>query len=129
MIPDMARKPSTREGLSFKRDQHIMKQSRRTDTMKQLGEIEKKLKELKPTLRDKYKVETIGLFGSYIRGQQKRESDLDVLVEFSEPIGLLTFIELEDFLSGKLEAKVDLVMRSALKPRIKDRIVKEAIYL
>jgi len=97
--------------------------------MKQLGEIEKKLKELKPTLRDKYKVETIGLFGSYIRGQQKRESDLDVLVEFSEPIGLLTFIELEDFLSGKLEAKVDLVMRSALKPRIKDRIVKEAIYL
>jgi predicted nucleotidyltransferase len=106
-----------------------MKQSRRTDTMKKLGEIEKKLKELKPTLRDKYKVKTIGLFGSYIRGQQKRESDLDVLVEFSEPIGLLTFIELEDFLSKKLEAKVDLVMRSALKPRIKDRIIKEAVYL
>ena len=97
--------------------------------MKQLGEIEKKLKELKPTLRDKYKVKTIGLFGSYIRGEQKRESDLDVLVEFSEPIGLLTFIELEDFLSEKLEAKVDLVMRNALKPRIKDRIIKEAIYL
>ena len=97
--------------------------------MKKLGEIEKKLKELKPTLRDKYKVKTIGLFGSYIRGQQKRESDLDVLVEFSEPIGLLTFIELEHFLSEKLEAKVDLVMRNALKPRIKDRIIKEAIYL
>jgi len=97
--------------------------------MKKLGEIEKKLKELKPTLRDKYKVKTIGLFGSYIRGQQKRESDLDVLVEFSEPIGLLTFIELEDFLSEKLEAKVDLVIRNTLKPRIKDRIIKEAIYL
>ena len=97
--------------------------------MKQLGEIEKKLKELKPTLRDKYKVKTIGVFGSYIRGEQKRESDLDVLVEFSEPIGLLTFIELEDFLSEKLEAKVDLVIRNALKPRIKDRIIKEAIYL
>jgi len=97
--------------------------------MKQLGEMEKKLKELKPTLRDKYKVETIGLFGSYIRGQQKGESDLDILVEFSEPIGLLTFIELENFLSEKLEAKVDLVMRNALKPRIKDRIIKEAIYL
>ncbi|MFB0503710.1 MAG: nucleotidyltransferase family protein [Candidatus Bathyarchaeia archaeon] len=106
-----------------------MKQSRRTDTMKQLGEMEKKLKELKPTLRNKYKVETIGLFGSYIRGQQKGESDLDILVEFSEPIGLLTFIELENFLSEKLEAKVDLVMRNALKPRIKDRIIKEAIYL
>ena len=97
--------------------------------MKKLGEIEKKLKELKPTLRDKYKVKTIGLFGSYIRGEQKRESDLDVLVEFSEPIGLLTFIELEDFLSEKLEAKVDLVIRNTLKPRIKDRIIKEAIYL
>ena len=97
--------------------------------MKQLGEMEKKLKELKPTLRDKYKVETIGLFGSYIRGQQKGESDLDILVEFSEPIGLLTFIELENFLSEKLEAKVDLVMGNALKPRTKDRIIKEAIYL
>jgi predicted nucleotidyltransferase len=106
-----------------------MKQSRRTDTMKQLGEIEKKLKELKPTLRDKYKVKTIGLFGSYIRGQQKGESDLDILIEFSEPIGLLTFIELEDFLSEKLEAKVDLVMRNALKSRIKDRIIKEAVNL
>jgi len=106
-----------------------MNQNRRTDTMKKLGEIEKKLKELKPTLRDKYKVKTIGLFGSYTRGQQKRESDLDVLVELSEPIGLLTFIELENFLSEKLEAKVDLVMRNALKPRIKDRIIKEAIYL
>ena len=97
--------------------------------MKQLGEIEKKLKELKPTLRDKYKVETIGLFGSYTRGQQKEESDLDILVEFSEPIGLLTFIELENFLSEKLKAKVDLVIRNALKPRIKDRIIKEAVYL
>ena len=97
--------------------------------MKQLGEIEKKLKELKPTLRDKYKVETIGVFGSYIRGEQKRESDLDVLVEFSEPIGLLTFIELEDFLSERLEAKVDLVMRNTLKPRTKDRIIREAAYL
>jgi len=106
-----------------------MKQSRRTDTMKKLGEIEKKLKELKPNLRDKYKVKTIGLFGPYIRGEQKRESDLDILVEFSEPIGLLMFIELEDFLSERLEAKVDLVIRNALKPRIKDRIIKEAVYL
>ena len=84
--------------------------------MKQLGEMEKKLKELKPTLREKHKVKTIGLFGSHIRSQQKRESDLDILAEFSEPIGLLTFIELENFLSEKLNAKVDLVMRNALKP-------------
>ncbi|MFB0503702.1 MAG: nucleotidyltransferase family protein [Candidatus Bathyarchaeia archaeon] len=96
-----------------------MKQSRRTDTMKKLGNRK----------RDRRKVETIGLFGSYIRGKQKRESDLDILVGFPEPIGLLTFIELEDFLSERLEAKVDLVMRSTWKPRTKDRIIKEAVYL
>ena len=58
----------------------------------------------------------IELFGSYIRSQQKGESDLDILAEFSEPIGLLTFIELENFLDEKLNAKADLVMRNALKP-------------
>ena len=84
--------------------------------MKQLGEMEKKLKELKPTLREKHKVKTIRLFGSHIRSQQKGKSDLDILVEFPEPIGLLTFIEFENFLSEKLNAKVDLDMRNALKP-------------
>jgi len=97
--------------------------------MKGLEEIKRKLAELKPVLREKFKVESIGLFGSYVRGEQKGESDLDVLVEFSEPIGLFEFIELEGFLSDKLEAKVDLVMKKTLKKRIKERIIKEAIYL
>ena len=64
-----------------------------------------------------------------IEGEQKGESDLDVLVEFSEPIGFFDFIELEGFLSEKLGAKADLVMKKALKPRIKGKILKEAIYL
>ena len=97
--------------------------------MKNIGEIKRKLKELKPTLRDRFKVESIGLFGSYVRREQKGESDLDVLVEFSEPVGLFKFIELEDFLSQELGTKVDLVMRDSLKPRIKERIIKEAIQL
>lgn len=97
--------------------------------MKNIGEIKRKLKELKPTLRDRFKVESIGLFGSYVRREQKGESDLDVLVEFSEPVGLFKFIELEDFLSQELGTKVDLVMKDSLKPRIKERIIKEAIQL
>jgi predicted nucleotidyltransferase len=74
-------------------------------------------------------VQTIGIFGSYVRGEQKKKSDLDILVEFSEPIGLFKFVELEDFLSQELNLKVDLVMKDALKPRIKDSILKEAIYV
>ncbi len=88
-----------------------------------------KLESLKPVLAEKYNVVTIGFFGSYVRGEQKGESDLDVLVEFSEPISLFKFIELEDFLSSNLGVKVDLVMRASLKPRIKDRILNEAIYV
>jgi len=97
--------------------------------MKKIEEMKKKLTELKPILKGKFKVESIGLFGSYVRGEQKGESDLDVLVEFSEPIGLFEFIELEGFLSEKLGTTVDLVMRKSLKNRIKERIIKEAIYV
>jgi predicted nucleotidyltransferase len=97
--------------------------------MKKIQETKKKLTALKPTLKEKFKVERIGLFGSYIRGQQKKESDLDILVEFSEPVGLFQFIELENFLMEELGVKVDLVMRKSLKNRIKERIIKEAIYV
>jgi predicted nucleotidyltransferase len=91
--------------------------------------LKSQIEALKPALRERFKVETIGIFGSYVRGEQKRKSDLDVLVEFSEPPSLFEFVELEDFLSQKLGLKVDLVMRDALKPRIKDNILKEAVYV
>jgi uncharacterized protein len=89
----------------------------------------KKLELLKPELTEKFKVNTIGFFGSYVRGEQKNTSDLDILIDFYEPISLFRFIELEDFLSQQLGVKVDLVMRDALKPRIKDSILNEAIYV
>jgi predicted nucleotidyltransferase len=88
-----------------------------------------RLQILKPDLKEKFKVKTIGLFGSYVRGEQNDTSDLDILVDFFEPISLFRFIELEDFLSQELGVKVDLVMRDALKPRIKDGILNEAIYV
>ncbi len=94
-----------------------------------IGEIKEELRKQKSTLRDRYNVESIGIFGSYVRGEQKKKSDLDMLVEFYRTIDLFTFVELEDFLSEVLGVKVDLVMKSALKPRIKDRILKEAVYL
>ena len=94
-----------------------------------IEELKNKLEALKPIISERFKVETIGIFGSYVRGEQKKKSDLDILVEFSEPISLFKYVELENFLSDELGVKVDLVMRSALKPRIKDGILKEAIYV
>ena len=99
--------------------------------MKTLDEIKIQLELLKPILKSKFQVETIGIFGSYSQGQQKQKSDVDILVAFSEPndIDLLDFIALNQFLSRKLKMKVDLVEKDSLKCRIKDRILQETIYV
>jgi len=78
-----------------------------------------------PELRDKYSVNYLGIFGSYVRGEQTKDSDLDVLVQFEKKPGLFKYIELEDYLSELLGVKVDLVMKSALKPNIGKRILNE----
>jgi len=96
---------------------------------KTLVEIEKILKENEVILKEKFNVKELGIFGSYVRREQKNKSDVDILVEFYKPPDLFTFIELEDFLSVLLATKVDLVMKSTIKSRIKDRILNEAIYL
>ncbi len=82
-------------------------------------------------MKQDFQVETIGIFGSYAQGKQDRKSDVDILVTFLDPndIDLLDFIGLKMFLSQKLKVKVDLVQKDALKSRIKDKILKETIYL
>lgn len=95
--------------------------------MRDLEEIKKKLERLKPSLEEKFKVKTMGIFGSYVREEEKEKSDLDILVEFEEPVSLLKFIELENYLSDSIGVKVDLVMKSALKPRIGKHILKEVV--
>jgi hypothetical protein len=60
-------------------------------------------------------VKDIGIFGSYVRSEQKRNSDVDLLVEFSEPVGLFEYMALEKFLSGLLGIKVDLVSKKAFE--------------
>lgn len=82
---------------------------------------------LKPFLMERYKVKEIGIFGSYVRGEQKKKSDLDILVDFDEPISLLKFIELENYLRENIGLKVDLVMKDSLKPRIGSHIIKEVV--
>jgi predicted nucleotidyltransferase len=89
------------------------------------------LKKHLPEIRSRYSVKSLGLFGSYVRGEQRKRSDLDILVEFEEngKPSLFGFIELEQYLSDLLGVKVDLVMKSALKPRIGQYILNEVVTL
>ena len=89
----------------------------------------KRLKELKTEIKKNYFIKKIGVFGSYIRKEEKSESDLDILVEFSKPIDIFKFMELERFLSEELNIKVDLVSKKALKPFIGREILKEVVYV
>ncbi|WP_457550774.1 nucleotidyltransferase family protein [Archaeoglobus sp.] len=83
----------------------------------------------KDYLKKKFKVKEIGIFGSYVRGEQRKESDIDILVEFEETPTLLEFVELENYLTELLGVKVDLVMKRALKPKIKEFVLKEVVYV
>jgi len=85
------------------------------------------LKENKDILKKRFKVKRIGLFGSHARGDAKSGSDVDLLVEFSGPVGW-DFIDLKEFLEAGLGRKVDLVTYKALKPSIKDNVLGEVVY-
>jgi hypothetical protein len=81
----------------------------------------------KKELRERYKVKEIGIFGSYVRGEEKKTSDVDLLVEFEEIPDLLEFIHLEQYLERLLNRKVDLVRKSAIRPELKETILGEAV--
>lgn len=96
-----------------------------------LKKITNILKEHKEELKEKYEIKEIGIFGSYAREEYKEKSDLDILVEFKEDakIGLLKFVNMENYLSELIGVKVDLVEKSALKPKIGKHILKEVVPL
>jgi len=96
-----------------------------------VDKIKRTLKKYESELKEKFGVKEIGVFGSYVRREQKKGSDIDILVEFypDTEMDLIKFVELEEYLSKLLEIKVDLVMKSALKPRIGKRILKEVVYI
>ncbi len=82
-----------------------------------------------PELKARFHIQSLGLFGSYVRGSARQESDLDVLVEFAEEPGLFAFLDCEAYLAALLGVKVDLVMKGTLKPRIGRRILSEMVRL
>lgn len=97
--------------------------------MKTLEEVKTILVNHKTDVSQKYKVSEIGIFGSFVRGEQKKRSDIDILVDFYEIPDLFKFIELERYLQKLLRKKVDLIDKQGIKPQLKDIILKEVIYL
>ena len=91
-------------------------------------EIIIKLKDLKPILKDKYNIVSIGFFGSYATGNNTKESDIDIVIEYSKPIGW-EFFDIQDLLHEKLNKKIDLVSIKALKKQLKNRILNQTIFI
>ena len=96
--------------------------------MKTLEEVQTILSEHKQGLKEKFKVERIGIFGSYVRNEQREDSDVDILVEFGEPVGL-EFVHLAELLESILEMKVDLVSRGAIKSNRWKYVEQDLIYV
>jgi predicted nucleotidyltransferase len=97
--------------------------------MKPFSEIRSIIEQYKPELAEKYGVAEIGVFGSVVRGEARDDSDVDILVEFSKIVGFVTFMRLSFRLEELLGARVDLVTRNALKPRISQHILREIAYV
>ena len=98
-------------------------------TKTELSSLISILRQNLPLLGERYQIESLGVFGSYVRNAQRPDSDLDLLVTFRKPPSLLQFIDLENYLSDLLGIKVDLVMKDTLKPRIGSRVLKEVVSL
>ncbi len=99
--------------------------------VKNIDEATAILREHKAEVVRKYRVTEIGIFGSFVRGEQKRRSDVDILVEFDQRNipGLLTLIEMEGYLEKLLRKKVDLVRKGGIRPELRKNILKEVVYI
>lgn len=96
--------------------------------MTELTSIKQILMQLKPELQQKYFVNNIGLFGSIVRDDFTEKSDVDIIVDFSKPIGI-EFIDLADYIESKLNKKIDLVSRNGIKSKYFHQIESEIIYV
>ena len=97
--------------------------------MTKADELKKILLDHKASLKEEYGEIEIGLFGSYIKGNHKKDSNVEILVEFEKTIDLFTFVSLKNHLSDLLGVNVDLVTKKALKPKIGQRILSETVYI
>jgi len=97
--------------------------------MKDVADIEKIIEQKREELFIKYKIKNIGIFGSYARNNAKERSDIDLIVEFEEPVSLLGVIKAENYLTELLGIRVDLVPKEDIRKELKETILKEVIYI
>ncbi len=97
--------------------------------MKKIEDIKEITYKHRNELTQQYGLKEIGIFGSYVRGEQTEESGLDVLIEFEKPVGFVKFLRLENKLSELLGIKVEMVTKKLLKPFISKRILQEVVYV
>jgi len=113
------------QGKNEKIKKQLNLQYQKVAEMMKLMEMKRALKSNKELLRQQYGVKEIGIFGSFARGEQKKKSDVDVLVEFEDMPDLIKFIELERKLQRLLGKKVDLVRKGAIREELKDSILRD----
>ncbi len=97
--------------------------------MTSLDTVKQCLTEQKSLLKNKYKISKVGIFGSYVRGEQRSGSDVDILIDYDKAPSLVALIEIENMLSDLLGMKVDLVTSKGLKPQLRQLILDEVVYL
>jgi len=99
--------------------------------VKNIEEAKAVLTEHKAEVVQRYRISELGIYGSFVRGEQKKRSDIDILVEFDEKDipGLLKLCEMERYLQRLLKKKVDLVIKSGIRPELKKGILKEVVYI
>jgi predicted nucleotidyltransferase len=83
------------------------------------------LREMRDMIKTRYKVKEIGIFGSVVRDEQRTASDIDILVEFDDGADLFDLVGLSLFLEEKLQRKVDIVPKRALRPELREAVLKE----
>jgi predicted nucleotidyltransferase len=94
-----------------------------------MDEVSRIISEHKSELLEKFNIVSVGVFGSYVRGEQHKDSDIDLLVELKEDISLLRLVSAENFLSDLLRRKVDLVPKDDVRPELRERILREVVYI
>ena len=95
--------------------------------MKTLDEIRTIVRQHRDVLGEKYGIAVVGVFGSYVRGEQKGQSDIDLLVDILHPISLLELVGAEIYLSEALGLKVDLVPKRDVREELRETIFAEAV--
>lgn len=96
--------------------------------MEQLSEIKQVLQQLKPELSKRFHVQSLGLFGSVVRHDFSPTSDIDIIVDFEQPVGI-EFIDLADYIEQRLQKKVDLISRRGVKDKYFKAIEGEIVYV